>query len=291
MEKMDMEAMQLTPQQMKYMDVFGYLAFPGLLRDRIDRITAEFEGVFATRGGGHDGKPHDGTARSCIVPFIDQSDYLSSLIDDPRVDGIFASLCGPDYNYLGSDGNFYVGDTGWHSDTDWSGKARGKPPRVFYKMAFYLDPVDAGSGALRVIPGSHRYGDRFAEDLQAVLRGAQEALGIHGSQVPAIPLRSEPGDVVVFNQNTKHSAWGGSNRRRMFTINCTARYAPEEMPLLRNEIGAFARFWVDSVYGDAMLRTASPRRMTHMQQALSQQDHLVEEVRKAKASMAEPSRG
>jgi hypothetical protein len=289
--KMDTDRLQLTPQQMAFMDVFGYLVFPGLLRDRIDRITAEFEGVFAAHGGGHSGKPHDGTARSCIVPFIDQSDYLSSLIDDPRVDGIFASLCGEDYNYLGSDGNFYVGDTNWHSDTDWSGKARGKPPRVFYKMALYLDPVEAASGALRVIPGSQRYGDRFAEDLQAVLRNAPETLGLHGSQVPAIALRSEPGDVVVFNQNTKHSAWGGSNRRRMFTINCTARYAPEDMPLLRNEIGAFARFWVDSVYGEAMLRAAGPQRMAHLQQALSQQDHLAEEVRKAKASMPEPSRG
>jgi len=288
---MDMDQHALTPQQLAFMDVFGYLVFPGLLHDRIDRITAEFEGVFAAHGGGHDGKPHDGTARSCIVPFIDQSEYLSSLIDDPRIDGIFASLCGADYNYLGSDGNFYVGDTNWHSDTDWSGKARGKPPRVFYKMALYLDPVDAGSGALRVIPGSHRYGDRFAEDLQAVLRGAPEVLGIRGSQVPAIPLRSEPGDVVVFNQNTKHSAWGGSNRRRMFTINCTARYAPEEMPLLRNEVAAFARFWVDSVYGDAMLRSADPRRMAHLRQPLSQQEHLAEEVRKARASMAEPSRG
>ena len=149
------------------MDLFGFLLFPGLLSDRIERITDEFEAVFAAHGGGHDGRPHDGTARSCILPFVDQTDYLASLIDDPRVDGIFASLLGPDYTYLGSDGNFYVGDTNWHSDTDWSGKMRGKPPRIFYKMALYLDPVTAESGALRVIPGSQHYGDRFAEALQA----------------------------------------------------------------------------------------------------------------------------
>jgi hypothetical protein len=74
-----------------------------LFIDGIDRIEV------AQRGGGHDHKPHDGTARSCIVPFIDQSEYLSSLIDDPRLDGIFVSLMGGDYNYIGSDGNFYVG--------------------------------------------------------------------------------------------------------------------------------------------------------------------------------------
>ncbi|MCE7984316.1 MAG: hypothetical protein DYG89_24340 [Caldilinea sp. CFX5] len=120
---------------------------------------------------------------------------------------------------------------------------------------------------------------------------APDKLGISGAQVPAIALASNPGDVVVFNQNTKHSAWGGDNRRRMFTINCTARYSEEELPLLRNEIGAFARFWIDSVYGEAMLHTATKERMVHLQQPLSQQSHLVEEVRKAKLTMKEPSRG
>lgn len=281
----------LTEQQLAFMDVFGYLVFPGLLNDRIDRIIAEFENTFAMHGGGHNGKPHDGTARSCILPFIDQTDYLASLIDDPRIDGIFASLCGDDYNYLGSDGNFYVGDTNWHSDTDWSGKMRGKPPRVFYKMALYLDPVTATSGALRVIPGSQHYGDRFAEALQATLRQSPDKFGISGSAIPATSLDSNPGDVVVFNQNTKHSAWGGSNRRRMFTINCTARYADEDIPLLRNEVAAFARFWVNSVYGDAMLRTATPARMRHLQQPLEHLDHLAEKVREAKLTMKEPARG
>lgn len=286
-----MEKFELTQQQLAFMDLFGYLVFPGLLSDRIDRIIDEFENVFAAHGGGHNGRPHDGTARSCILPFVDQSEYLASLIDDPRVDGIFSSLLGADYNYLGSDGNFYVGDTNWHSDTDWSGKMRGKPPRIFYKMALYLDPVTATSGALRVIPGSQHYGDRFAETLQLRLRTAPDTLGLAGDQIPALALESNPGDVVVFNQNTKHSAWGGNNRRRMFTINCTARYQDDELPLLRNEVAALARFWIDSVYGEAMLRSATPERMVHLAQPLAQQDHLAEEVRQAKLTMKEPARG
>src|SRR5689334_13008664 len=152
----------LTPQQKAQMDLFGFLVFPGLMNDRIDGIIESFEATFAEYGGGHFGKAHDGTKRSCILPFIDQTDNLSSLLDDPRVDGIFTSLLGEDYNYIGSDGNFYVGDSGWHSDTDWRGMSRGQPPRLFYKMAFYLDPVNASTGALRVIPGSHRFGDSFA---------------------------------------------------------------------------------------------------------------------------------
>jgi hypothetical protein len=285
-----MTKLQLSPQELSRIDIFGYLVFPGLLQDRIERITEEFEAVFA-RQGGHYGKAHDGTQRSCILPFIDQTEHLASLLDDPRIDGIFSSLLGEDYNYLGSDGNFYVGSTQWHSDTDWSGKSRGKPPRLFYKLALYLDPVSAASGALRVVPGSHRYGDGFAEALQNALRDPQASLGLSGDQVPAIALDSSPGDVVIFNQATKHSSWGGNNRRRMFTINCTAQYSEADMPLLRNEVAGFARFWPDSLYGEAMLRTAGPKRLVHMQQGLSQQDHLAQEVRKAKATMKEPARG
>jgi len=286
-----MSEFRLTEQQHAYLDLFGYLVLPGLMSDCIDKIIEEFETTFAEHGGGHDGKPHDGTARSCLVPFIDSNEYLSSLLEDPRVDGIFSDLLGEDYNYLGSDGNFYVGDTRWHSDTDWTGKMRGNPPRLFYKMALYLDPVTGDSGALRLIPGSHRYGDRYADALEESLKVAPEKLGIDGSQVPAVALDSNPGDVVVFNQNCKHSAWGGSNRRRMFTINCTYQYAEDELHLLRNELTGFARFWIEEPYGEEMLRTASPRRMVHLRQALANYDHLPEAVRKAKETMSEPARG
>jgi len=54
----------LTAHQLARMDLFGYLVFPGLLNDRIDRIIEEFEAVFANHGGGHFGAAHDGTARS-----------------------------------------------------------------------------------------------------------------------------------------------------------------------------------------------------------------------------------
>lgn len=281
----------LSAQQRAHIDLFGYLVFPGLLDDRIDRIIAEFEAVFATYHEGALRAAHDGTARSCILPFIDQSEYLASLLDDPRIDGIFADLLGADYNYLGSDGNYYVGDTNWHSDTDWSGMFRGQPPRPFYKLALYLDPVDATTGALRVIPGSHKHGDVFAETLHKALKNPSENLGLTGDQVPAIALTSRPGDVVVFNQATKHSSWGGSARRRMFTINATPHYADTELHLLQNEVGAFARFWPDSVYGPGMMRSLTPSRRVHLEQGLTQEAHLAAEVVKAKATMTEPARG
>jgi hypothetical protein len=286
-----MEKILLTPQQMAFMDTFGYLGFPGLLKDKIDAITNAFEAIWAEHGGGHSGHAHDGTARSVIVPFIDQSEYLSALLDDPHVNGIFTSLLGEDFNYIGSDGNFYVGDSPWHSDLDWEGGSIGTPRLKYFKMAFYLDPLTRASGALRVIPGSHRFGEPYAEELQKKIRKSQDEWGITGAEVPSIPLETNPGDVVVFNFATKHSSWGGGQRRRMFTINTTAHYQPDDIHYLKAIISGAARFWIDSVYGERMLRTATTERMIHLQQSLDNQGHLPEEVRKAKLTMKEPSRG
>lgn len=47
-----------------------------------------------------------------LSQFIDQSEYLSSLIDDLRIYEVASALLGLDYNYESSDGNYYVGDTG-----------------------------------------------------------------------------------------------------------------------------------------------------------------------------------
>lgn len=75
---------RLTGQQMTFFHTFGYLGLPGLLAESIEEITREFEMVWAERGGGHNARPHDGKARSCIVPFIDQRDRLSALLDAQR---------------------------------------------------------------------------------------------------------------------------------------------------------------------------------------------------------------
>lgn len=283
---------QLSDHQLSFFDTFGFLYFPGLLLDRIDRITEEFEKIWIEHGGGHDGEKHDGTKRSAIVPFPDRSEYLSSLLDDSRVHDIVSSICGEDFNYNSGDGNLYVGDTAWHSD------GYGTRPVLSIKMAFYLDPVKSDSGALRVIPGSHRAGEPFADALEKKLirresdKNSGELIsGTHPSEIPAQALEANPGDVLVFNHSIKHSSFGGSERRRMFTMNFTERYPDNLLPNLRKALGQEARFWIDRIHGEAMLRTAGPDRMVHLQQVRENDTHLVEIVKELKKTMKEPARG
>jgi hypothetical protein len=273
----------LSPQQHAFFQTFGYLSFPGLVADRIAAIQREFEVTWAGQGGGHAGKPHDHRQRSCIGGFIDLNASLSTLLDDERVLGIAHDLVGEDFNYMGSDGNFYVGDTQWHSD-GWHTEL------LHIKLAFYLDPLTRDTGALRVIPGSHLVGDAYAE---ALTRRMGE-FGVAGKDIPAVALETVPGDVVLFNHNTKHASFGGDTRRRMFTMNLCQRYPERMLPELRNYLTGAARFWVEEPYWGPtapMIGTASPARMRHLQQVLDNFSHVPELSRQARATMLEPARG
>ena len=279
-----MPDLKLTDQQLTQFKTFGFLAFPGLMQDRIDEIIREFEAIFAARGGGHAGKPHEGKQRSCIVPFIDQSAVLSSLLDDPRIHGIASSLLGEDFNFMPSDGNYYSGDTGWHSD-GWHKET------VHVKIAFYLDPLTRDTGCLRVMPGSHKVGDAYAESVHNEIHSCEKTWGIHGRDVPAVALETKPGDILVFNHNTKHAAFGGSGWRRMFTMNLCQRYPEARIQELRDYLNGVSRFWVPRAYGDIMMNTAGPQRQRHLEQVMANDGHIAELSRLAKAKMAEPARG
>lgn len=281
--------MKLTQQQIRFFETFGFLKFPGLFAGEIDEIIDAYEQVWTDHGGGYGGRSHDHEQRSALVPFIDDSEYLSGLLDDPRIEGIGSSLLGDDYNYMTSDGNFYVGDTGWHSDSCRNVSYRsvvedpGAHRYLAVKTAFYLDPLTRDSGCLRVIPGSHKVGDRYADSLEEHARESADTLGVHGRDVPAMALETLPGDLLLFDLCTKHASFGGGTRRRMFTINMQERVSEKDLGMLRENIvtmagtkGGTMRFGAERAYGDTMLRTASPRRMRHLEQRLANDGPLRE---------------
>ena len=256
-----MSRFQLTPHQIEFMDTFGYLCLPGLLRDKIGEVDQAFEALLHSNGS----DKHDGKERFCMVPCINHSAYLCTLLDDERIHGLAAGLLGESYQYWNSDGNYYAGDTRWHSDTAWP------EPIRFYKMAIYLDRMTRDSGALRVIPGSHRFGDGFADTLQEKLSSKNGPwLGLKGDDIPAVALETHPGDLVVFNHSTKHSAWGGSSKRRMFTLVFTGEHSDESLSHFQKVIEqhGYTRREVFGVPDGPMLTTAPPERLRHLKQLL-----------------------
>ena len=269
-----MDRLQLSAAQKQSFATFGFLALPGLLKDVIGEIIEAFEQVWPRCN-----RTHEGKERSMIVPFIDQHARLCALLDDPRIEGLVGGLLGDDFNYLGSDGNYYVGDTAWHSDR-WTRELS------WVKVAFYLDPVGRETGCLRVIPGSHRLDEPYAIQLHTEIGNSAETWGVEGSQVPALALECEPGDVVVFDHNLKHASFGGGSRRRMFTINCCERGVGDKIEAVKQGISDHAKYGMTQMYSETMVATAGPGRMVHLEEVLANQGHMPEVAARFAAEQA-----
>ncbi|HJR24641.1 MAG TPA: phytanoyl-CoA dioxygenase family protein, partial [Acidimicrobiales bacterium] len=84
----------------------------------------------------------------------------------------------------------YLSGTGWHRDSE----------LPFASLGFlaYLDPLDAATGALRVVPGSHRI--PLADPPTELDAG--------------VAVETQPGDLIVLDDHVLHASRGGEVRRQ-----------------------------------------------------------------------------
>ena len=215
-------------QQAAFFHTFGALKVPGLFAAEIDTITRGFEEVFReyparevdrSRSLHKVMDPALGTPRRVITEdFVERSPKLAWLVDDPRVTRLVAALLGDDYEYLGSAGNLFNSFIYWHSDYF----HRPVPVETKCKLAFYLDHLDADSGALRVIPGSTHAGpfrasiyDEHGEHREGDL---ERRFGVPEPELPCWTISIRPGDLVVMDYSILHANFNGGSNRRMFSL-------------------------------------------------------------------------
>jgi len=218
---------RLTDAQIRYFETFGYLKVPGLFAADIEDIRAGFEDVFANNESWELNEwLHFDKRRSIVPQFIDRNETLRALRDDPRVVGIATSILGPDYEYAESDGSLFFCDSSWHPDI------YGAPIEQYHlKLSFYLDPLTAETGAIRMIPGTNHLGTTYANTLYGKLQRPEEiadTFGVNYDEIPSVPIASEPGDLLMWNYRTVHASFGGDERRRLFSISFRQPAATED---------------------------------------------------------------
>ena len=225
-------------QQAAFFHTFGALRVPGLFAAEIDDISAAFDEVFRAHPAeepdprfslhrvmaAEHGAPRRQIPGNAAIQardplgFIERSPHLVWLKHDPRVTDLARALLGEDFRYDGSVGNVFNSYIYWHSDYFRSAV----PDAVQLKIAFYLDDIDADSGALRVMPGTNHLGSYRAsiyDEDRAVAGGELERrFGVTEDELPCWTLASRPGDVVVFDNTTLHANFNGGSNRRMFSL-------------------------------------------------------------------------
>ena len=211
----------LTESQVRHFKAFGYVVMKQVLTAaELRTLHVEFERKLEMQ---YAHRPFDGTSRHWSSMMDDETPLFASLLEDPRFMNSARQLFGPDVIGLNVDANRYVGNTAWHPDSQ-------TPLQGGVKFAIYLPPVGAETGALRVIPGSHRLSYPQHPEFADVIYKLPIA------DVPATVLDSTPGDVVAFDIHLWHGSWGGKTDRRM----CTAVYydnprTPEELAYIRKQ--------------------------------------------------------
>jgi hypothetical protein len=269
-----------TPEQKTFFETFGFLHLPGLMKEDIGWIIDDYEAVWRSRPDIVHGAK--GKATSFPALFVQQTPRLSSLIEHPRIESTLNMLLGDAWNINGGDGTLYDGDTGWHSDIA-QGLWKEESVARNVKVAFYLDPLTRDTGALRVIPGSHLYGDHFCEQLTKTLSD-MKSLGISGAQVPALALECQPGDVVMFDHRLKHASFGGGKRRRLMNLNVMESIRNEEQKEAMRNLFRFYRnggtkWEFDKAWVDAM----PPERLRHFSMTLEIGKEVMDEKQPASA--------
>src|SRR6266851_2616655 len=199
----------LTTAQADHFRTFGFTVLPGFVTDcgaalRAEAGAAIRDAYIAT----HDERVIDGISGHYLPMAARLTPVSASLVcDDPRfIDAAEQLLGGPVIPEC-PEGVLYFAEASWHDD-DGIG-VRG------VKFAAYFDELNADSGALRLVPGSHHreQNTRLAgyRNRQMPVRSDAEAAAYQAS-IPGYVAATTAGDVIAFDLHTWHASLGGRDR-------------------------------------------------------------------------------
>lgn len=208
----------LSSGQIEHFHTFGFLVIrQAFAREEIEALIREAGVTCAQKLGRDIGEEEwlwDGE-------FVESSPALMRLVEDDRIYLAVTQLLGDDLIWIGSEGMWGIdprlADHTWHFD-GFKSLQHLDYPRT--KVMLYLDPQTKDTGALRVIPGSHR--DPFHQALiplqDAHNGGDPSPFGVEGPRIPGCAIETQPGDIVLFNQWLYHAVYGKAGKRRVIVF-------------------------------------------------------------------------
>jgi hypothetical protein len=196
----------LSHQQILHFRTFGYVTLRALFTPAETAVLRqEVTGALADAFGAAAAEADDlgGISGDYLPLAADRAPFSLALIaDDPRTFGAAAQLLGsPAVPSVGIATRF-TGDSSWHT--------RQGPAANGLTLWADLEPRTAGTGALRLIPGSHL--PEFEGRLCAYRAAEPASSGFGEWEWPHVVVETVPGDVVAFHNHLMNRAVGGTPR-------------------------------------------------------------------------------
>jgi hypothetical protein len=199
----------LTTGQVDHFRTFGFTVLRGYLADRVGALRAEVDAAIRDAyAATYDERVIDGISGHYLPMASRLTPVSTSLVcDDPRLIDAAEQLLGGPVIPECPEGVLYFFEAGWHTD-DGIG-VRG------LKFAAYFDELTVGTGALRLVPGSHHPEQNARLAAYSCRRGPTrseaEAAACQAS-FPGYIADTSPGDVIAFDLHTWHASTGGRDR-------------------------------------------------------------------------------
>jgi hypothetical protein len=198
----------LTPAEIDRFHTFGFLVLRGWFTSE-EAAALRGEVVEELARQYPDAAPDPGRRLFCSM-FDQRLACFAGLISDQRFLAVAEQLHGPTLPVYSEANRYHIGDTPWHADLHPS--IPDAIDTAGIKFIHYLEPLTASSGALRVIPGSHRQPMHGAVKLHL----ANHAPAI--VDLPAVACETNPGDVVVFHHALFHASAHVRTQRHMHDL-------------------------------------------------------------------------
>ena len=202
----------ITPEQKAFFDTFGFIHLrQQFSAEEMEAVNREADKLWEEqRGGG----PPSGRDQN-IQEMVEKGPVMTQMVVDDRIFGTVEGLLGPGFIWNGSEGNLsFSSEHHWHTDRPNDSHA------TTYSFHLYLDKVRAGTGSIRVIPGSHRrplYDDLLPLNEQAA-DSTMKVYGLSPTDMSGVVLESDPGDIVFFSQKIYHGVYGKQPGRRYLKL-------------------------------------------------------------------------
>jgi hypothetical protein len=199
----------LTTGHVDHFRTFGFTVLRGYLADRVRALRAETDAAIRDAyAATYDERVFDGISGHYLPMASRLTPVSASLVcDDPRLIGAAEQLHGGPVIPECPEGVLYFSEAGWHTD-DGIG-VRG------LKFAVYFDELTAGTGALRLVPGSHHPGQNARLAAYSRRRGparSEAEAAAYQASFPGYIADTSPGDVIAFDLHTWHASTGGRDR-------------------------------------------------------------------------------
>ncbi len=200
----------ITEEHVEYFRTFGFVVLRRqLVAETVERLSAEIDRAFRDAFGKRfDERPDPGGISGHYLPLMSQALTPGSLELVEHLHPVARRLLGSEALPSPAEAILFFGEAPWHDDTGSEVTA--------VKFAAYLEPLTAGTGALRVLPGSHLEPFRTAarEFERRTTTQRRDEIPEAVERLPGLSCETEPGDVIAFDPRLFHASVGGRDRRQ-----------------------------------------------------------------------------